>query len=452
MRSNRRQFLAGCSAAIASLYGSRFGQFAFAGEPGINDEILIVLFLRGGMDGLNFVPPIAGADRGHYEAARPNLAVPNSGPDAAFQLNSQFGLHPAAAPLFDLYQDGKLSFIHAAGMTEPNRSHFDAMSFVELGTPGSKSSPTGWLPRHLGSAMNLPQEIVMPALSVGSLQVSSLRGSTEALNVNDINDFALGNVGPSRWRPAVRTALRRIYNQDSSWLHSTGLNALDALDIIELSVDGAYTPDNGAVYPNNSLGNNLRTIAQLIKLDLGLRVGTLDYGGWDTHNGQGAGAGGYFADRIEDVAEALAAFYLDLDGVGASDFTQRLTVVVQSEFGRRLRENADQGSDHGHGNVMMVMSGNAIGGVHGTWPGLSNEQLFDGADLAVTTDFRQVLSEILIRRMGNPYIGDIFPGYQNYSPLGIVNGTDLTPIFGPELFSDDFESGDLSAWSAVVNT
>ena len=450
MRTTRRRFLTGCSAAIAALSGSRFGHFAFGGEPGDNDEILIILFLRGGIDGLNLVPPIAGPDRGHYETARPNLAVPNSGPDAAFTLDGAFGLHPSAAPLFDLYQDGKLSFIHAAGMTEANRSHFDAMGFIELGTPGTLSTPTGWLHRHLESAANLPQEIVMPALSVGSIQVSSLRGSTEALNVNDINDFALGNVGPSSWRSAVRTSLRRIYNQDSTWLHQTGLQTLDALDIIELSVDGAYTPSNGAVYPNNSIGNNLRMVAQLIKLDLGLRVATLDFGGWDTHNGQGDGSGGYFADRVEDVAEAMAAFYLDLDGAGLENYTQRMTMVVQSEFGRRLRENADRGSDHGHGNVMMVMSGNATGGVHGTWPGLANEQLFDGADLAVTTDYRRVLSEILIRRMGNPYLGEIFPDYQGYAPLGVVAGTDLTPIFGPEVFADGFETGDISAWSSSV--
>ncbi|MEM6796777.1 MAG: DUF1501 domain-containing protein [Acidobacteriota bacterium] len=451
MNTNRRRFLTGCSAAIAALAGSRFGQFAFAGEPGDNDEILIVLFLRGGIDGLNLVPPIAGPDRGHYETARPNLQVPTSGPDAAFNLNGLLGLHPSAAGLFDLYQDNKLSVIHAAGMTEANRSHFDAMSFVELGTPGFKNTPTGWLHRHLDTTGNIPEEIIMPALSVGNLTQSSLRGSREALNMSNINDFALGNVGPSQWRSAVRTSLRRIYSESGdTWLHDTGLQTLDSLDIIEQSVQGDYTPANGAVYPNTSLANNLRTVARLVKLNLGLRVATLDLGGWDTHNGQGDGAGGYFGDRVRQLSEALSAFYLDLDGAGAQDYTSRMTLVVQSEFGRRLRENADRGSDHGHGNAILVLSGNATGGVHGVWPGLAPGQLFDGADLAVTTDFRRVLSEILIRRMGNPNLGDVFPGYGDYQPLGVVSGTDLPPIYGPGIHDDDFESGNLSKWSSVV--
>jgi len=186
----------------------------------------------------------------------------------------------------------------------------------------------------------------------------------------------------------------------------------------------------------------------MVKLDLGLRVATVDFGGWDTHNGQGSDGGGYFYTHVQELARAMAAFYTDLDGAGSQNYTQRLTLVVMSEFGRRFRENADGGTDHGHGNFMLVMSGNAIGGVHGTWPGLSNGQLFDGADLAVTTDYRRVLSEILIRRMGNNQLGEIFPGYGDYQPLGVVTGVDLPPNFGPEIFTDGFESGDLSGWSS----
>ena len=164
--------------------------------------------------------------------------------------------------------------------------------------------------------------------------------------------------------------------------------------------------------------------------------------------GKATKAVGYFSTHVQELARGLAALYTDLDGSGALNFTSRLTVVVQSEFGRRLRENADNGSDHGHGNVMMVLSGNATGGMHGDWPGLSNEELFDNADLAVTTDYRRVLSEILIRRLANPELGAIFPGYQGYMPLGVVSGTDLPPNDGSTIFFDGFESGDASAWSS----
>jgi uncharacterized protein (DUF1501 family) len=187
-------------------------------------------------------------------------------------------------------------------------------------------------------------------------------------------------------------------------------------------------------------------IAQMIKLDIGLHVATLDLGGWDTHADQSY----WFGQLVGDLAQGLAAFYQDLDGGGAASYTQRLTVVVQSEFGRRFGQNADDGTDHGHGNVMMVLSGNAIGGIHGSWPGLAPAQLFEGVDVEVTTDYRRVLSEILIRRLGNDKLGVIFPGFGGYAPLGVVQGTDLAPDYTPPaaggIFSDSFESGTLAAW------
>jgi len=454
----RRGFITGCSAAVAAYAGTHFNTLAFGDPEGTSDEILVSVFLRGGIDGLNLVLPIAGADRGHYVNARPNLAVPLSGSNAALPLNAQFGFHPGAdswpdgtgvppATLFDLYQDGKLSLVLAAGMHEDNRSHFDSMAFMELGTPGTTSTGTGWLTRHLASAANLPDEILMPALSVGNLQQISLRGSTEAVNMTSPDSFSL-NVGPYQWRDAQRVAMRNLWNA-SSWLHQAGTETLDAIDIIELNSDDDYTPANGAIYPGGSFGNHLQTIARMIKLDVGLRVATIDLGGWDTHNNQGSDGGGYFYGHVEELARGLAAFYTDLDGVGGQNYTQRLTLVVQSEFGRRLRENADRGCDHGHGNMMMVLSGNATGGIHGTWPGLSNGQLYQGADLEVTTDYRRILSEILIRRLGNRNLGAVFPGYTDYTPMGVVAGTDEDPIYGPDVFSDGFESGDMSAWSLV---
>ena len=445
---SRRGFVAGCCAGIAALTGARFNSLAFA-DPVANQETLIVLFLRGGMDGLNLLPPIAGVDRGFYEAARPTLQVPTAGAGAAIDLNGAFGLHPSAIALHGLYQDSRLAFVQGVGQTIPNRSHFDAMQYLELGTPGQKNITSGWLARHLATASNLPSEIILPSLSVGNLQTTSLLGSYETVNMNDPESFNL-RTGPYRWRPNQRTALRKLYEGGSSWMHDSGLQALNAVDVIELNASGAYVPANGAVYPAGQFGDHLQVIAQMIKLELGLTVATVDLGGWDTHNQQGNGSGGYFAGLIQELTEGMAAFYQDLDGSGAANFTNRMTMVVQSEFGRRFVQNADDGTDHGHGNLMMVMGGNVNGGLHGSFPGLDPDQLFEGDDLEVSTDYRQVLSEILIRRMCNPQLGAIFPNYFDYAPMGIVNGPDLAPVYGASIFADGFETGDLSAWDNVV--
>jgi uncharacterized protein (DUF1501 family) len=442
----RRGFVIGSSAAVAGLAGTGFNTIAF-GDPGDNTEILIVVFLRGGIDGLNLVPPIAGADRGYYTAARPNLAIPAAGPGAAIGLDGQFGLHPAAAPLHGFYQDGRLALVQAAGMLDVvNKSHFDAMQFIELGTPGDKTGTTGWLTRHLQSATNLPGDMIMPSLAIGDLQPTSLLGSLQTVNLADPSSFDFDN-GPWLWRNAQRSAIRAIYEGSSSWLHDAGVQALDAVDIVDLYVSDNYVPANGAVYPPGYFGDLLKVLAQMVKIDLGLQVATIDLGGWDTHESQaysGSPSEGYYAERVAELALGLEAFYTDLDGPGGGFYTDRLTMVVQSEFGRELRENADYGTEHGYGNFMMLLGGHVIGGLHGSWPGLAPGQLVDGTDLAVTTDYRQVLSEVLIRRMGNPAIEVVFPGYTGYQPLGVVEGDD------PWIFQDGFESGDTSAWSVTL--
>ena len=425
----------------------------FVAPEKTREHTLVVVFLRGGQDGLNLVVPTGGAsnDRQFYELARPNLRVPVAGGGAALPLgtlgSTSFGLHPSAGGLHELYQDGKLAIIAAAGMEANERSHFDSMNWLELGTPGISNSPNGWLTRHLATATNLPTEIIMPSLSVGGLQAMSLLASYDTINLASLDSFSL-QIGPWAWRSAQRTALRQLYTGGGSWLHQTGLQALDAADIIELYATDDYTPANGAVYPQSWFGENLRTIAQMNKLDLGLRIATLDLGGWDTHESQGNNGTGQYANLVDELSSGLAAFYQDLDGTGPNAFTSRLTVVVMSEFGRRFEENADGGTDHGHGNNMLVLSGNALGGLKGSWPGLAAGQLADG-DLAVTTDFRRVLSEILIRRLGNPDLATIFPGYNGYSPLGIVSGVDLPPN-SSLVFTDGFELGSTGAWSATA--
>ena len=445
--------MVGCSAAVAAMSGARFSSLVF-GAPGSNDDIMVVLFLRGGIDGLNIVMPTTHGDRGYYESARPTLQVPVTGPNRALPLGQGFGMHPSASPLHSLFQSGHLAIVRAAGIqTVASRSHFDAQEYWELGTPGDTTSNTGWLARHLSTATNLPPNIPMPSISVGGLLQSSLRGSLETININSVSDFNLQQ-GPWLWRSAHRQALRSLVDNGTSQIHVTCGQALDAVDVVELNTSGSYSPSNGANYPNNSYGNHLITIARMIKLGLGLRVATLDLGGWDTHNQQGDGAGGYFGGRLSDLAQGLNAFYTDLNGSGVNNYTSRLTVVVMSEFGRRLKQNNDAGTDHGYGSHMFVLGGRVNGGLYGTWPGLANGQLFDQADLAVTTDYRRVLSEILIRRFGNPNIGAIFPDYSSTyiqeGPLGIVQGTDIPVNQGPPLFGDGFESGNTGGWHFVT--
>ncbi len=428
-KPTRRGFMVGCSAAIASFTGGlSFTAFGSAAdEP--NQEIMLVIFLRGGMDGLNLAPPIAGPDRGYYEGERSRIAIPTSGPNAALPLTDLLGLHPKAAPLYDLYQAKHLAVVHAAGLTSDTRSHFDAMQYMELGTPGSKSGTTGWLTRHLQTASNLPAEIVMPAVAAGSLQPASLLGSRESIGMARPDDFRFN--GHWRYGDWQRSSLRTMYAGDS-WLHQAGAQTLDAVDVVEQADPGDYTPGNGAVYPRSGFGDSLSTVAQLIKMQLGLRVATVDLGGWDTHEYQGEAGGGYFGDRIGELATGLAAFFTDMSNQGGVDYTQRITIAVMSEFGRSFRQNDSQGTDHGHGNVMLLLGGAVKGGnVYGDWPGLAPTQLYDRRDLAITTDYRRVLSELLIRRMGNPNLGTIFPGYTDYAPLGIVEGADLEPVYTP---------------------
>lgn len=456
---HRRRFLVGSGASLLGAAGLTAGlpRMAFADPDADNTDLLVTVFLRGGMDGLSLILPISGADRGFYEAARPRLRIPVSGVGAALNLgNGLLGIHPAAATragstaasLYDLYINGKLAIVTACGLNHPTRSHFDAQAFMELGTPGDNNTGFGWLTRHFLSATNLPGDIVMPSLAVGNNQQACLRGNLETVNMTDAGGFRLDNIGISEWRAAQRVSLRDMVRDGTDNVHLTSLQALDAVGIVETFVNGSYTPGNGAVYPQGSFGDQLKLIARVAKLNLGLRGAAIDVGGWDTHDGQATGSTGFFADQVTRLTQGLAALYQDLDGAGG--ISQRMTVVVLSEFGRRLRENDDSGTDHGHGNAMLVLGGQVNGGVHGVWPGLRNDQLYDGADLAVTTDYRRVLSEIIVRRLGNNRLDQVFPGYNNYTPLGVVKGLDLPPWVPGTVFMDGFESGDKSNWTTSV--
>lgn len=398
----RRTFLQGCSSAIAALAGARLTNVSFAQQDSSTDT-LVVIFLRGGWDALNVIPPIDGQDRGFYETARPDIKISDLLP-----LNDQFGMHPALAPLHELYQQQKVAVIHAVGLNYDTRSHFDAMEYIELGTPGAKSTTSGWITRHLQTQ---GVSSILPALSTSGAP-SSLLNFTPTVNLNDPSEFSQWDNGLAASQQEV---LRQMYNGETL-LHRTGLRTLDSLSIVSPLVEGEYQPSNGVSYNDDELSQQLKTVARMIKLDAGLRVATVDYGGWDTHEYESDGNGGYIAELLGNLASGLSNFYLDLD----SGYTDHLSVVVISEFGRRLVQNEAYGTDHGHGSAMFTLGGGVHGGqVYGAWPGLHNDQLYDHADLAITTDYRQVLSELLTRRLGNTEIGTVFPGYNMSGDLGI---------------------------------
>lgn len=404
---SRRNFLQGCSYAIAALAGARLSNLAYA-APDDPADTLVVVFLRGGWDALNVVPPLMGDDRGWYEKARPGVKIPER---RLINLNDQFGLHPALAPLHELYQDGKMGIVHAVGLDYDTRSHFDAMEFIELGTPGSKATTSGWITHHLQTAPGGSSGL-LPAVAAPS-QPTSLLGMTATVSMSNPSDL-------SQWDNGLlgeqQAALRKLYRGDSL-LHQSGLRTLDALAAVAPLNEQEYRPQNGASYREDELGTQLKTVAQLIKMEAGMRVATVDFGGWDTHEYQNDAEGGYMGGLLESLGENLANFYRDLD----SGYTEKLSVVVLSEFGRRLTQNDSNGTDHGHGSVLFALGGGVKGGqVHGNWPGLANEQLYDRADLAVTTDYRRVLGELLLNRLKNPNLEAVLPGYAaSFSPLGL---------------------------------
>ncbi len=419
---DRRDFLMGCSTAIAAMTGGQLTQLALA-APGAatdDDQILVVVFLRGAWDALNVMPVIDGPDRGLYEAARPNIKIPTRGEGAALRLTDQFGLHPALEPLMDLYQGKRMAIVPATGMPSDTRSHFDAMEFMELGTPDNRQTKTGWITRHLQSAPRASKatNVLSSALSIGDGLPTSMLGGLDATAMDSPDDFKISD--DEGYRKRFESALARLYDGET-WLHRSGQKTLAAVQTIARAGFKEYQPSQGADYPkDSSFGSSLKTVARIIKQGLGLRVASVDFGGWDTHQYQGDGSKGYFTDLLFELSKSLRAFHNDLENA-PDNLAKRTTVVVMSEFGRRLSQNASYGTDHGHGSLMFVLGGSVNGGrLYGKWPGLGQDQLYDRSDLAVTTDYRTVVSEILSKRMGNQKLDAVFPGFKFDKPLGIV--------------------------------
>lgn len=445
---NRRKFLglsgtAAMGAAIAP-------RLTFSSDV-YGDNILVFIFQRGGIDGLSFMAPMNGhTDRGRYETLRANGTMI---PSAQLQATANgWGLHPAAAPLMDLWTDQKLAIVQAVGLATPNRSHFEAERYIELGTPGNRFTTTGWLTRHLQTATNLPPSLILPAVVTESTIRLSLLNEPSAVTLRYPGNFDF-DTGSNDYEELQEAALLDMYASSSTELDVAGAQALTAQSIVEAINWNAYVPANGAIYPTRpdnpaqltSFAEELKIMATLIKEDVGLRVAETDIGSWDTHANQGNLSGGGFFNNVKDLSESLLAFMTDLDvpsPVAGKTWADRTTVIVFSEFGRRVFDNADAGTDHGSGNNMLALGGGVNGGkLYGTFLGLAQEFLFQKADVYTTTDFRTVLTECLLKRLHNDQIWQIFPGYsaQSYQPLGVFSGSLVQPDFNdPEII---FRSG-----------
>ena len=380
--------------ALAGLAGAGLStRMAFAATAYAGDT-LVVLSLRGGFDGLSAIAPIGDPD---YYRARPTLALPKSQVIAG---DGTFGLHPALAPLLPMWRGGKLAAVHAMGQPDPTRSHFAAMESMEAAAAGT-SIRSGWLDRMLGvTGATGP----LAGVSVGdAMPARLLAGTAPVITLDTLDRFVLA--GESGRRP-MAAALRKMY-ADAPPLLAASAQAADAALAATAAVrTAADPPANGAVYPATDLGGALRDVARLIKAKSGLVTAAVDCGDWDMHEALGPAVKGQrMYDNLSALSTALAAFAGDLGPAGMAN----VTVVTISEFGRRLQENASRGTDHGHGNAMLLMGGGIRGGkVYGTWPGLAAGALVNG-DLAATTDYRSVIGEILQKRCGFGALDGVFP-------------------------------------------
>ena len=389
--------LIGTSAIPAFLSRSVLAEVTTAAA---NNKKLVVVFQRGAVDGLNVVVPYR---EKNYYASRPSIAIQqNEGID----LDGFFALHPQMTAFKPLYDAGHLAIVHAAGSPDPSRSHFDAQDYMESGTPGIKATEDGWLNRALQAEPVVATPSAFRAVTLGTQVPLTLAGRVPAIALNNLANFSVAGRGP---QPSpISNAFQAMYDASSDTvLQGTAQETFEAVKMLRSADPARYQPAVGVVYPSTPFGNSLKQIAQLMKANLGVEAAFTDIGGWDTHQNQGA-ATGQLANRLNDFSNSIAAFWLDM-GTDA----ENVTLVTMSEFGRTVRQNGTGGTDHGHANVMFVLGGQVKGGkVYGKWPGLANEQLNDGRDLTVTTDFRNVLGEVATKTLGSRNLETVFPGAQ----------------------------------------
>jgi uncharacterized protein (DUF1501 family) len=404
MTISRRYFLKNGGIAMLGMASlPSFLQRAIAATPSSGKKKMVVLFQRGAMDGLNVVVPFA---EPNYYHLRPTIAIPqprSGGVDAALDLDGFFGLHPSLAPLQPLFQNGQLAIVQAVGSPDPSRSHFDAQDYMESGTPGVKATEDGWLNRALQAT---PEEQSSPfrAVAFGPYLPRTLQGSAPAVSIPDLKQFKMYGS-----QQTVEGGFEAMYAQTvDQALHGVGKQTFEAIDQLKKINPDSYQPENGAEYPKGRFGQSLQEIAELFKADVGLEVAFLDSGGWDHHVNEG-GVQGQLSNLLRDLGQGIAAFHQDM-----GDRMGDVVFVSMSEFGRTAHENGNRGTDHGHANCMFVMGGDVKGGkVYTRWPGMGEGQLHDGRDLAVTTDYRSVLSEIMTKHLGNSNLATVFPGFAN---------------------------------------
>ena len=420
----RRAFVkSGALALVTMGLSPRFlRRTAFGMElPGAaKGRTLICLFQRGAADALNVVVPHGESS---YYALRPRIAIPRpsarlGASQAAVDLDGFFGLHPSLEPLKPLWDRGLLAPIHAVGSPSTTRSHFDAQDYMESGTPDVKSTPDGWLNRYLATKGTCeecaPRGDVRPspfqAVAMTEQTPRILEGSAPAVAMTSLDAFTVRTGGSSAEQ------IEALYRTGSSdVVHASGSEMFDAVKMLRSANPQRYQPEHGAQYPRSQFGQRLREIAQLIKANVGMEIAFADVGGWDTHVNQG-GASGQLANRLGDFAQSIAALVTDL-----GDRMENVVILTMSEFGRMARENGTGGTDHGHAGAMFAIGGSIKGGkVHGKWPGLAREQLYEGRDLALTTDFRAVFSEIAGKHLGALKLDAVFPGYALKGALGLI--------------------------------
>ena len=365
-------------------------------------KTLIAIFQRGAVDGLNVVVPYG--EHSYYDL-RPNIAIPkpDGGAESAINLDGYFGLHPSLQSFKPLWDSNHLAIVHASGSPDSTRSHFDAQDYMESATPGVKSTQDGWLNRYLQSKID-PQKSLFRAVSMTQNMPRAMQGKAPTLAISNLADFSI-RAGQSS--ATMQGGFEAMYDQTvNDALHGTGKETFEAVNYLKQVNPSQYKAENGANYPRTPFGNSLLQIAQLIKAGVGLEVAFTDIGGWDTHVNEG-NQQGQLSNLLRQFSSAIAALYTDL-GQRMDD----VVVLTMSEFGRTARENGNRGTDHGHANAMFVVGNSVRGGkVYGDWPGLKSDQLYEGRDLALTTDFRDVFGEIATKHLGTANLKTVFPGY-----------------------------------------
>jgi uncharacterized protein (DUF1501 family) len=378
---------------------------AYAQGAATRPKILVAIFQRGAVDGLSMVVPHGDPN---YYGSRGSIAIARpDGGQGSLDLDGFFGLHPSMASLKPIWDDQHLALVHACGSPDTTRSHFDAQDYMESGTPGVKSTPDGWLARGLQAA---PAAGVSPfrAVAMDSQTPRTLRGDIGAIAMGSAGDFDVKQgMGGGGGGLNARAGFESLYEQGvKDILHGTGRETFEAVKMLKAAKLERFLPEHGAQYPRGRFGDHLKQIAQLIKADLGLQVAFADMGGWDTHAAQG-NERGQLANRLTEFSAGLAALYRDL-----GDRMADVVILTMSEFGRTVRENGNRGTDHGHATAMLVLGGAIKGGrAYGRWPGLAREQLYEGRDLAVTTDFRNLFAEVASGHLGIPASAPLFPGF-----------------------------------------